>query len=77
MHQITPFLLNKYSFLNHLKIGSIFFFVEIDMKPNVSNKTLKKFSQVLKERDKVRNNFRREEEYYHNYVQKSLQVNIK
>ena len=48
MHQITPYLKNKYPFLNHLKIGSLFFFVEIDMKQIVSNHTLKNFHNILK-----------------------------
>ncbi len=69
MHQITPFIKNKYPFLNHLKIGSMFFLVEIDMKQLVSNHTLKQFHNVLKERAKVRNSIKREEEHYDNYVQ--------
>jgi hypothetical protein len=68
MHQITPFLKNKYPFLNHLRIGSLFFFVEIDMKPIVSNHTTKAFHSILKERAKVRNLIKREEENYDFYV---------
>ena len=48
MHQITPYIKNKYKFLSHLRIGSLFFLVEIDMKPVVSNHTLKHFYQILK-----------------------------
>lgn len=69
MHQITPYLKNKYPFLNHLKIGSLFFFVEIDMKQIVSNHTLKNFHNILKDRAKIRNNIKREEDYYDNYVE--------
>jgi len=69
MYQTTPYLKNKYPFLNHLRIGSIFFFVEIDMKKLVSNHTLKQFHNVLKDRAKIRNNIKREEEFYDNYLQ--------
>ncbi len=68
MYQTTPLLKNRYPFLNHLHIGSVFFFVEIDMKPLVSNHTLNLFSKELKERAKVRNSIKREEDHYHNYV---------
>jgi hypothetical protein len=69
MYQVTPSIKNRYPFLNHLKIGSLFFFVEIDMKPNVSNHTMKRFHHLLKERAKIRYNIIREEEHYDNYVQ--------
>jgi hypothetical protein len=69
MHQLTPYLKNRYPFLNHLKVGSLFFFVEIDMKHLVSNHTLKNFHNVLKDRAKVRHNIKREEDYYDNYVE--------
>lgn len=69
MHQITPYIKNKYKFLSHLRIGSLFFLVEIDMKPLVSNHTLKHFYQILKDRSKIRNSIRREEEHYNNYIQ--------
>ena len=69
MHKITPYLKNKYPFLNHLKIGSLFFFVEIDMKQIVSNHTLKNFHNILKDRAKIRHNIKREEDYYDNYVE--------
>jgi hypothetical protein len=69
MYQITPYLKNKYRFLNHLRIGSLFFLVEIDMKQIVSNHTLKQYYHILKERNKIRSNIKREEEHYNNYVQ--------
>jgi len=52
-----------------MKVGSIFYFVEIDMRNLVSNYTLKIFQNILKERAKVRHSIRREEENYENYVQ--------
>ena len=61
-------LKNEFKFLNHLKIGSLFFFVEFDIKDIVSNQTLKVFHNQLKERAKIRNIQRKEEEHYDNYV---------
>ena len=39
------------------------------MKQIVSNHTLKQFHNILKDRAKIRNNIKREEEHYDNYVQ--------
>lgn len=68
MHQVTPQIKNQYKFLSHLKIGSLFFFIEIDLKQNVSNHTLKTFHNLLKDRAKIRNSIKREEDHYDNYV---------
>ena len=68
MHQMTQYTRNKYKFLNHLKNGSIFFFVEIDMKNNASSYTLKQYP-ILVERAKIRNKIKKEEEHYDMYVQ--------
>ena len=68
LHQVTEFLKNKYQFLSHLRLGSIFYFVELDMKNLVSNYTLKNFQNILKERSKIRSSIKREEENYENYV---------
>lgn len=69
-HQVTSGLKNKYQFLSYLRFESLIYFVEIDMRHLVSNYTLKKFQNVLKERSKIRNSIKREEENYENYVQK-------
>jgi hypothetical protein len=69
MHQVTPYMINKHKFLNHLKLGSVFFFIEIDLKPVVSNHTLKQYYHILKDRAKVRSTIRREEDHYNNIVQ--------
>ncbi len=69
MHQVSPYLKNKYPFLNHLKIGSLVFFVEIEMKQIVSNLTMKHFHNILKDRAKIRSSIKKEEEHYDNYVQ--------
>jgi hypothetical protein len=65
---VTPHLKNQHKFLNHLKLGSIFFFVEIDIKQHVSNITLKVYHNVLRERAKIRNTIKREEDQYDNYI---------
>lgn len=52
-----------------MRMGSLFYFVEIDMRNLVSNHTLKSFQHVLKDRSKIRNSIKREEENYENYVQ--------
>jgi len=52
-----------------MRLGSIFYFVEIDLRHLVSNHTLKNFQYILKERSKVRNSIKREEDNYENYVQ--------
>lgn len=69
MYQITPYIKNKYRFLNHLRIGSLFFMIEIDMRPLVSNHSLRQYHHILKERSKIRNSIKREEEHYNNYIQ--------
>jgi hypothetical protein len=69
MHEVTPFMKNQYSFLSHMKIGSLFYFVEIDIKQMVSNHTLKQYHHLLKERSKTRQSIKREEEHYDNYIQ--------
>jgi hypothetical protein len=68
MYQMTPFLKNKYPFLGHLKVGSLFYFIEIDMRSIVGNHTMKFYQNILKERNKIRNTIKREEENYNNYV---------
>ena len=60
---------SNYRFLNHLRNGSYFFFVEIDMKELVSNHTLKQFYHKLKPRAKHRSHIKQEEDHYHNYTQ--------
>jgi hypothetical protein len=76
MHQVTPTMINRYKFLNHLKLGSMFFFVEVDLKPLVSNHTLKQYYHLLKDRAKVRSTIRREEEHY-NYIIQNMYLGNK
>lgn len=69
MHQVTHYMKNKYKFLSHLSIGSVFFFVEVDIKSLVSPYTYKRFYKILADRAKVRHVIRKEEEHYDNYVE--------
>jgi hypothetical protein len=69
MYQLTPQLKNQYKYLNHLKIGSLLFFVEIDLKNIVSHNTLKTFQNLLASRSKVRLSIKREEAHYDKYVE--------
>lgn len=66
---------SNYKLLNHLRNGSLFFIVEIDMKDLVSNHTLKQFYHILKPRAKNRSQIKQDEDHYNNYVKK-MYVNI-
>ena len=70
MKQITPYLKSLYPYLSHLNLGSIFFFVEIDINKLISPFTRKKFSHALNERAKRRRLLSNEEKNYENYINK-------
>ena len=70
MKQITPNLKSNYPYLSHLNIGSIIFFVEIDINKLISNNTRKKFSHVLNERAKKRRLLSNEEKHYEEFIHK-------
>ena len=70
MSQITPFLKSKYHYLTHLRIGSIVFFVEIELGNLISQKTRKKFGNELKERAKYRRLLSNEEKHYEKFIKK-------
>lgn len=69
-YQMSPMFKNKFNTLNHLRDGNIFYLVEIDLKPLVSNIALKQYHLILKERSKARNLIKDEEEHYDIFVQK-------
>ena len=50
MTQVTPEFKANYKYLNHLRLGSIIYFVEIDIDDLISSNTKKKFSEKLYER---------------------------
>ena len=54
MRQITSNMKSNYPYLSHLNLGSIIFFVEIDINKLISPFTRKKFSHALNERAKSR-----------------------
>ena len=69
---MTPNTKNKWSFLSHLKLGSIFYFVEIDLRQIVNQKTLEKYKDTLYEREQIRLNIKLEENYYHKLVKNQI-----
>ena len=72
MKQITYNLKTKYPYLNHLMIGSIVFFVEIDARQLVSFHTKKKFTKELNERQRIRNLLHKEEKNYELFLKKKV-----
>ena len=70
MKQITPYIKSNYSYLSHLNIGSIIFFVEIDINKLISASTRKKYSHVLNERAKRRRLLSNEEKNYEKFIKK-------
>ena len=74
VYQMSPIFKNKFNYLNHIKDGNIFYLVEIDLKPLVSNIVLKQFHTVLKERSRIRNQVKEEEEHYDSFVQKMYYI---
>ena len=70
MKQITSSIKSNYPYLSHLNIGSIIFFVEIDINKLISNNTRKKFNHVLNERAKRRRLLSNEEKNYEEFIHK-------
>ena len=52
MNQVTPKLKSEYKYLNHLRIGSIIFFVEIDINDLISSSTKKLYNEKSYERNR-------------------------
>ena len=70
MFQVTGELKTKYKYLNHLRIGSIIYFVEIDINDLISSNTKKKFSEKLYERKRMRNLLKNQEKNYELFLTK-------
>ena len=70
MFQVTGELKSKYKYLNHLRIGSIIYFVEIDINDLISSNTKKKFSEKLYERKRMRNLLKNQEKNYELFLTK-------
>ena len=64
MIQVTPEFKSKYKYLNHLRIGSIIYFIEIDINDLISSTTKNKFNEKLKERKRIRNLLKKQEKNY-------------
>ena len=70
MNQVTPKLKSEYKYLNHLRIGSIIFFVEIDINDMISSSTKKIYQEKLDERNRLRNLLKNQEKNYEDFVNK-------
>ena len=70
MKQITQNIKSNYPYLSHLNLGSIIFFVEIDVNQLISPFTRNKFSHELKERAKRRRLLSNEEKNYEKFINK-------
>jgi hypothetical protein len=70
MKQITQNIKSNYPYLSHLNLGSIIFFVEIDVNPLISPFTRNKFSHALNERAKRRRLLSNEEKNYEKFINK-------
>ena len=70
MKQVTPYIKFNYPYLSHLNLGSIIFFVEIDVNRLISPSTKKKFSHSLNERAKKRRLLSNEEKNYEKFITK-------
>ena len=68
MKQVTPYIKSNYPYLSHLNLGSIIFFVEIDINKLISSSTRKKFSHALNERAKKRRLLSNEEKNYEKFI---------
>jgi hypothetical protein len=68
MKQVTPYIKSNYPYLSHLYLGSIIFFVEIDVSKLISASTRKRFSHALNERAKRRRLLSNEEKNYEKFI---------
>ena len=76
MIQVTPEFKSKYKYLNHLRLGSIIYFVEIDVNDLISSSTKKKFGEKLNERERIRNLFKNQEKNYEKFLLKKKNSEI-
>ena len=70
MKQVTSKLKSEYKYLNHLRIGSIIYFVEIDIKDLISSSTKKIYQEKLNERYRLRSLLKNQEKNYENFINK-------
>ena len=70
MNQVTPKLKSEYKYLNHLRIGSIIFFVEIDINDLISSSTKKLYNEKSYERNRLRNLLKNQEKSYENFIKR-------
>ena len=76
MDQVTSKLKNEYSYLNHMRSGSIIFFVEIDINDLISSSTKKKYVEKLYERSRFRRLLKYQEKNYEEFIiKKNIKLN--
>lgn len=68
--QLTSSTKNQYKFLDYLKPGAVFYFVEIDLDTLVSESSKKAFSNKLNNRSRIRDTKRTEENHYESLAKK-------
>ena len=76
IYQVNKNLIKKYSFLNHLDVGCIIFFVNIDIEEYISDKTKLKYKNYFETEKKFRKAIEYEEKNYNNYIKENLNKNI-
>ena len=76
MDQVTSKMKNEYNYLNHLRSGSIIFFVEIDINDLISPSTKKKYVEKLYERSRFRRLLKYQEKNYEEFIiKKNIKLN--
>ena len=77
IYQVTKNFIKKYSFLNHLNIDCIIFFVNIDIEEYISDKTKLKFKNYFETEKNFRKAIEYEEKKYNKFINENLNNNIK
>jgi hypothetical protein len=70
MVQVTPKLKHEYQYLNHLRVGSIIFFIEIDINDLISSSTKNIYIEKINERNRIRNLLKNQEKNYEEFINK-------
>ena len=70
MIQVTQNLKHEYKYLNHLRVGSIIFFIDIDINDLISSSTKNLYNEKLSERNRIRNLLKNQEKNYEEFINK-------
>ena len=69
-YAVTPKFKKFVSYLTHLKLGSLVYFVEIDLSNTLSNSSLNKYSNTLNKRMENRISVKKEEDCYEKIIKR-------